>query len=207
MKYLLLLLVLFSASCWAERFREGEDYLRLEQRIDTGLEQGEVQVLEFFWYGCVHCYYLDRRLNQWLPEQSERVQFRRIPAVMQQKWLPHAKLFYASQRMGIQDKVHTPLFEALHDKQLPLHATGSLADFVAVKADVDPVVVESEMENMQTRAAILESMQLQKHYELSGVPTIVVNGRYMLNGRMAKGFSRMVNIMDFLVQRELQRTR
>ena len=204
MKYcLILVLLLLSNTAAAERFREGDDYLRLETRIDTGLANGRVQVLEFFWYGCVHCYYLDAHLNKWLGRQSDRVAFRRIPSVMQKSWLVHAQAFYAGHRLGVHEEIHTPLFEALHDRQLPLNEMGGLADFMAIKADLDPVAIEDQMLNMLTRAAVLEGVQLQKQYEVSGVPTLIVNGKYVVNGRLAKGFSRMVKILDYLVAKEL----
>lgn len=207
MKYcLVLLLVLFSGYSQAERFREGDDYIRLESRIDTGLSKDKVQVLEFFWYGCVHCYYLDKYLNQWLSEQTKQVAFRRIPTVMQKSWLVHAQAFYAGQRLGVHEKMHTPLFEALHDRQLPLNEVGALADFMAIKADLDPVDIEAQMANIQTRAAVLEGVQLQKQYEVSGVPTLVINGKYVLNGRLAKGFNRMMQILDYLVAKEIALT-
>jgi thiol:disulfide interchange protein DsbA len=201
--FLVLLLVLFSGFSQAERFREGDDYIRLESRVDTGLSKDKVQVLEFFWYGCVHCYYLDKHLNQWMEKQPNHVSFRRIPSVMQKGWLVHAQAFYAGQRLGVHEKIHTPLFEALHDRQLPLNEMGALADFIAVKADLDPVSIEGQMANMQTRAAVLEGVQLQKQYEVSGVPTLIINGKYVLNGRLAKGFSRMIRILDYLVTKEL----
>lgn len=205
--FLLVFLVLSSGFAQAEKYREGEDYIRLENRVDTGLSKDQVQVLEFFWYGCVHCYYLDKHLNQWMDQQSQQVVFRRIPSVMQKGWLVHAQAFYASQRLGVHEKVHAALFEALHDRQLPLNEVGTLADFMAVKADLDPVSVEGQMNNMLTRAAVLEGVQLQTQYEVSGVPTLIINGKYVLNGRLAKGFSRMIKILDYLVAKELSLAR
>lgn len=203
-KYCLILVLLLTSNIsTAESFREGDDYIRLEARVDTGLAQDKVQVLEFFWYGCVHCYYLDSHLNKWLGKQPEQVVFRRIPSVMQKSWLVHAQAFYAGHRLAVHEKVHTPLFEALHDRQLPLNEMGGLADFMAIKADLDPVAIEDQMLNMLTRAAVLEGVQLQKQYEVSGVPTLIINGKYAVNGRLAKGFSRMVRVLDYLVAKEL----
>lgn len=204
---LLLSLLLNGIAGHAEPYRMGEDYLQLVEPIDTGLSKKQVQVLEFFWYGCVHCFEMDKELNRWLLKKPKRVSFQRIPAVMRDEWLPHARAFYAAQRLGVLDAVHTPIFKAIHERKIPLNEEGSLVDFIAIKASLAPEDVGTQMDNILNRAAILQGIQLQKQYGLPGVPVVIVNGRYIVNGRLARGFPRMMKIVDFLVNKELVRTR
>jgi len=188
-------------------FTEGVDYIRVATPERINRASPNIEVLEFFWYGCVHCYQLEEKIQAWATSQAGNVSLRQIPAVMKPNWAVHAKSYYAAQALGKVDIVHIPLFEALHDKKLHLNTKGALADFIAVKSDSDPVLIEQQMESIVAKRQILDDIALQKAYKIKGAPSIVVNGKYMTNGRYARSLDRLIQITDYLVQKELQSER
>ena len=101
------------ASLGQPRFNYSE--LKPPQPVES---QGKIEVLEFFWYGCIHCYNLEPYIESWLKKLPPDVQFRRIPAIFNQRWALDAAIFYTFEAMGVLDKVHRPFFDAIHRDHL-----------------------------------------------------------------------------------------
>ncbi|RMG51350.1 MAG: thiol:disulfide interchange protein DsbA/DsbL, partial [Gammaproteobacteria bacterium] len=100
----LALLLLAAAPLQAEEFDPGIDYTVLPQPIPTDVPKGKVEVAEFFWYGCPHCYRFEPHVQKWLKHKPEAAAFVRIPASLNPSWRPHAEAYYAAQTLGVTDK-------------------------------------------------------------------------------------------------------
>ena len=99
----------------AEDYTEGTDYERVSPPIATD-ETGKVEVYEFFWYGCPHCYRFEPYLQKWLENKPDNVEFIRIPAIFNSpRWEVHARAYYTAEILEVQDRIHGPLFSAIHD--------------------------------------------------------------------------------------------
>lgn len=184
----------------ASAFDEGIDYTRLSQPepTDTGKK---IEVLEFFWYGCPHCFHLEPFLEKWLKNKPADAAFRRMPAVLGPNWKPGARAFFAAQELGVLDKFHEPLFRAIHIEKRPLFDEDQLVAFAAqqgINADQFRKAYDSFYVNMKVRRAA----ELERRYGIDGVPTIIVNGKYRTGVGQAGSKERLIEVIDYLVKLE-----
>ncbi|MBU0498459.1 MAG: thiol:disulfide interchange protein DsbA/DsbL [Gammaproteobacteria bacterium] len=107
---------------------EGFDYKQLPSPL-PGDAGGKTDVLEIFWYGCPHCYQLQPLLEEWRGRHGDAIQFRRLPAALNEGWAVHARAFYTAEALGVLERIHAPFFDALHVQKRPLYDEESLAGF------------------------------------------------------------------------------
>ncbi len=182
-------------------FDEGIEYKRVAepQRAEPG---ADVEVLELFWYGCPHCYQLEPAIERWLETKPEGVSFRRLPAAASSRWVPHAKAYFAAEQLGELDRLHEPLFKALHDERRKLFTDEALIQFAAEQG-IDEAAFRTAYESFPVDMQVRKSADLVRRYQLSGVPAIVVNGKYATGVTEAGGRDQIFEVVDFLVQKEL----
>jgi thiol:disulfide interchange protein DsbA len=190
--------LLVVGQAWA--FDEGVDYTRLTQPQPT--ETGDkVEVLEFFWYGCPHCFHLEPLLEKWLANKPEDAAFRRMPAVLGPNWEPHARAYFAAELLGVQDKLHEPLFHAMQVEKRRLMDEDQLVAFAAeqgINADEFRKAYESFYVNMKVRRAA----ELERRYGIDGVPTIIVNGKYRTSASQTGSNEKLIEVINYLVKLE-----
>src|SRR4030067_1440450 len=113
------------------KFLEDVEYKRVcPQPVETG---SKIEVREFFWYGCPHCFSLEPSVERWLKTMPKNVRFVRTPAVFNEQWAVHARAYYAFETLGITAKMHNPAFHALHVDKGRLFDADSIAAFGAEK--------------------------------------------------------------------------
>src|ERR1051325_4055028 len=112
-RYLWILALFLAPLGQALALEKGRDYIALAtpQPVETG---AKIEVIEFFWYGCPHCYALEPSVESWSKKLAADVVFRRVPAPLGQSWVPHAQAFYAFETLGVLPKVHRAFFDAIH---------------------------------------------------------------------------------------------
>jgi thiol:disulfide interchange protein DsbA len=206
-KALGLLLVLFlglqvAAQQGQEKgFEEGVHFKKLSVPVQTQ-DAEKIEVLEIFSYGCVHCYNFDPQVEQWRSQQSGDVSFRRIPAVFSQAWEPLARAFYAAQVLGVSKKVHMPIFAAIHQSGINLQTAAQMARLFSNSAGVDEAEFISVFNSFGVRSQVQQAGADSRMYRITGVPSLVVAGKYVIDGVMAGNNTRMLQVVDFLVQKE-----
>jgi thiol:disulfide interchange protein DsbA len=161
-----------------------------------------VQVAEFFWYGCPHCWSLEPELEAWKAKLPEGVTFVRVPAPINERWALHARVFYALETMGALDRLHRPLFAAIHDERKPLFDRDAVAKFVA-EHGVDEKGFLSTMDSFAVDAKVRQAETLTRRYGIDSVPTLVINGKYKTGPTLATSNERAMAIATYLVDREL----
>lgn len=186
-----------SAYAAPEAAFEGHDYTRLDspQPVATGKK---VEVLEFFWYRCPHCNQLEPGLNAWLKKLPRDAQIRRVPAVFRDDWMPAAKLYYTLEQMGQLSRLHHKVFDAYHVERINLDAPAVLGDWVA-KQGVDRSRFESIYNSFSTQSKAMQGAQLATAYGISGVPTFIVDGKYMTSMSMTGSEPRLFDVLDQLI--------
>jgi thiol:disulfide interchange protein DsbA len=180
------------------QFTEGKDYARIEPAQPTD-NPGKVEVMEVFWYGCPHCYDFEPQLARWTEEEMpEYAVFKRLPAVLNRQWEVHARAYYTAQALGVLDEVHKPLFDAIHEDNRRLNDNEAIAKFFAehgISAENYLSTAESfAVENKLRRAASLPG-----RLGISGVPAMVVNGKYRIDARMAGSYDKLLDTVEYLV--------
>lgn len=201
MKKCLKLIALFMLvpAAWAD-FDEGIDYKRIANPQPT-VSADKIEVLELFWYGCPHCYHLEPQLSAWLEGKPEDVVFVRMPAVLGPDWELLARAYYTMELLGVEDQVHVPLFEHIHKERKRIR---NVADVKAVF--IEHGVSEQDFDRTFQSFAVItktsRARQARALYGITGVPVLVVNGKYLTSAQMAGGNKEMLQVVDFLVQRE-----
>lgn len=181
-------------------FKEGVDYQRLPTPVPTSTGD-RVEVVEVFWYGCPHCYHMEPTVAAWLQHKPANAEFVRVPAVFGPNWEPHARAFYAAEVLGVSDQIHTPLMDAIHKEHRSLNNEQQLADFFA-EHGVNRDAFLQAYNSFEVETRLKRSQQLVQRYGITGVPAVVINGKYLTNGSMAGTYEKLFEIVDFLVAEE-----
>jgi len=195
---LVLFALLFLPLSGQAQFLEGVEYTRVApQPVETGRK---IEVREFFWYGCSHCYALEPSLEKWLKNLPKNAQFVRTPAVFNEQWAVHARAYYAFEALGITAKMHYPLFHALHAEKRPLNTADSLAALVAEKGG-DRTAFLDAYNSFGMQANLNRALQAARAYNIESVPTLIVDGKYMTSANIAGGYDKVPQVLDFLIKK------
>ena len=182
----------------AQLLRPGVDYvvLKPELPVDT---PGKIEVIEFFWYGCPHCYGLEPLLEAWLPKLPPDAQFRRIPAVFNERWAKDAAIFYALEASGHLEKLHRPLFDAIHRDALKTDNSAALGQWLT-KNGVDTKKFDEVGRSFGVQSKVRRAAQLSAAYRIDGTPAMAVHGRYTVGAEQAKTQPAMLATVDHLIE-------
>jgi thiol:disulfide interchange protein DsbA len=140
----------------------------------------KVEMAEFFWYGCIHCYNLEPVIEAWVPKLPADAYFRRIPAVFNQRWAHDATIYYAFEALGLVDKLHRPFFDAIHKSRLVTDNPAALNEWLG-KNGVDAKKFEETMKSFGVQSKVKGAIQLTGGSQIGGTPSIMVQGRYTIS--------------------------
>jgi thiol:disulfide interchange protein DsbA len=159
---------------------EGLDYSELKPPQATD-SPGKVEVIEFFWYRCPACYAIEPELGLWLKRLPKDVQFKPVPAILNEDWAIDARIFYALEVLGELERLHRPFFDAIHQQgglRLRGDAYAKWAAEWFAKQKVDMAKYDAAMRSFTVESRVRRAAQMSRSYRLEGTPTIVVHGRY-----------------------------
>jgi thiol:disulfide interchange protein DsbA len=176
---------------WAQR--RAPQYIELNPPQPVETASGKVEVLEFFWYGCIHCYNLEPKIDTWLKTLPKDVEFRRVPAVFNERWAHDATIFFAFEAMGVLDKLHRPLFDAIHRDRLRTDNAKALNAWLE-KNGVDPKKFEATAKSFGVQSRTKRAARMSADYKIDGTPAMAVHGRYTVPSSEA-----MLSTVDQLV--------
>lgn len=197
--FITLLVLNFFTSAGAADYTAGVDYKTIDQQpTDTG---DNIEVLEFFWYGCPHCYHFEPEVSAWNKSKPANVTFIRVPAVFRPDWKVQARAYYALELMGVIEQLHGKIFDAIHKHKKRLNTLDSIADFVASEG-IDKDKFIAEYNSFVVDGKVRKAVKKMKAYKIEGVPTVAVNGKYKTSGRMAGSYENMIKIINHLIEKE-----
>ncbi len=195
--YVLAISLTFAAAgpaAHAQSFQEGVDYSVIAKPIPTD-NPARIEVAEFFWYGCPHCYEFEPSLERWVKALPKDVEFKRIPAPLNKQWAVAARVYYTLESMGLVEKLHASLFNAIHRDDLRVTNERALLDWLG-KQGVDTKKFSSNYRSFSVESKIKRAQSLAQEVVLEGVPALLVNGKYLIPGQSA---ARMLAIADYLI--------
>ena len=200
----LALLLLFIPFARAE-FSEGVEYKLLASPQATSTVD-KIEVRELFWYGCPHCFHLEPELEKWLETRPDDVEFVRMPAILGPNWELLGRAYYTAELLEVEDRIHKPLFSYLHTDRKRIRDVEELQDFFVAQG-----VSEEDFQKTYNSFAVItktrRSDQAAQLYGLTGVPAMVVNGKYMVNASLAGGSNeKMLEVVNFLIEKERAET-
>lgn len=200
------LLVILLLACAGQALAQapvlGREYRVIEQQpTDTG---NKIEVLEFFWYACPHCFHLQSSLKAWVAKKPADVEFRRAPAILSDNWMPLARMYFALDALGQVERLHHDVFVAIHDQKVRMNDPKVMADWVAGKG-VDRQKFLDAYNSFAVQNRTRRAADMTRDYDLQGTPTLVINGRYVaapsvvLNPDGSINYPRYWQIVDQLI--------
>ena len=198
-KFLASLLFLFSSLALADAPKLGTEFDAVAQPITTE-NTAKIEVMEIFWYGCPHCYHMEEPLNAWVKKLPKDVYFKRVPGLPNASWAPMAKAFYAMETLGVGEKLHTKLFEAVH-KTKTLNPTDEAAaiEWVTAQSGLDKLKVEQAFKSFSTNTSLNRAAQIFRASGATGVPTLVIDGKYITSATQAGGNEQALKVADYII--------
>ncbi|MCX8521706.1 MAG: thiol:disulfide interchange protein DsbA/DsbL [Rhodoferax sp.] len=177
----------------------GTDYLVLEPPAPVEAPADKIEVLEFFWYNCPHCNAFEAGLNAWAKKLPKDVYFRRVPVAFREEFVPQQRLYYALEAMGLVDKLHAKVFAAIHAEKQKLNDADAIAAWVG-KQGVDTAKFSQQFNSFGVVTKANKARKLQDLYQIQGVPSLGVAGRFYVDGELARNnMETALKIVDALV--------
>ena len=198
-KFLAILMLTLSTLAFADAPKVGTEFDAVAQPISTD-NPAKIEVMEIFWYGCPHCYHMEEPLNAWVKKLPSDVYFKRMPGLPNPSWAPMAKAFYAMETLGVGEKLHTKLFEAIH-KQKTLNPTDEKAaiDWVTLQGGFDRLKVEQAFKSFTMNTDLNRAAQIFRASGATGVPTLVIDGKYITSATQAGGNEQALKVADYVI--------
>ena len=179
---------------------EGKDFVRLPTPAPVAAPAGKVEVVEFFSYGCPHCYSFEPLLEPWIKKLPADVAFRRVPAAFNASWEGLAKIYYALEATGQVEAMHKRIFAAIHVQRQKLDKEADIAAFVKGAGGDDAKFLDA-YKSFGVATKLRQGKQLAEAYKIDGVPTLGIHGRWFTAGSLAGTHERALAVADQLIQR------
>lgn len=191
--------LLFSFSAMSVAFA-GDGY----EEIDNPKKRGDtdrVEVLEYFWFGCPHCFAFEPTINDWAASKPDYVDFVREAPPLNPSWTAHSKAFYAAQLLGVTEQFFEQFFDAIHVEKKRLNSPKQIAKF-AGSLGLDEKKFLKTMNSFAVDAKIRRAMEMARADGISSVPSIIVNGKYRTSGSVAGSNQQVIEVIRRLTASE-----
>ena len=211
-KWLSALLLPFAISAaWAAAdFVEGTQYTRLATPQPTSVPD-KIEVVELFSYACPHCFYLEPYISKWLASKPDDVAFVRLPVVFRPPWELLAKAYFTAELLGVLDKTHAALFDAIHVKNQKFEDEAAFQAFFASRGvPVDDF--RNTFNSFAVAVKVNNAKLMSRRYAITGVPTFIVNGKFSTSASLAGSNEKTLNekelnektlkVIDYLIEQE-----
>ena len=180
----------------APRARVNVDYRMIEpQPVQTG---NRIEVIDFFWYGCPHCYAFQPALEEWIKRMPSDVALRRIPAILRDNWAPHARIYYTLESLGELERLHQEVYHGYHVQELHMSKPEVMVQW-AVRHGIDGKKWTDAYNSAEVTQKVEAAKTLTMDYNVQGTPSLIVDGRYLTSPAMARSVQRMIPILDDLI--------
>jgi protein dithiol oxidoreductase (disulfide-forming) len=196
---LMLSTLMISTMAFADAPKKGVEFDVVVRATPTS-NPAKIEVTEIFWYGCSHCYNMDAPLNAWVKKLPSDVYFKRVPGLPNPSWAPAAKTFYAMETLGVLEKLHTPLFDAIHKQKVldPTNEQAAIA-WVTAQSGLDKLKVEQAFKSFSMNASLSNAAQVFRNSGATGVPTLMIDGKYLTSSTMAGGNDQALKVADYII--------
>ncbi len=193
-------LSLLATLAWAEEYRAGVDYFELPFPVKTA-SADKIEVTEAFGYPCPHCNTFEPLLEKWRAQQADDVEFVGLPVVFGRSWEPLARAYYVAELSGKVAETHQAMFDAVHLHRKRFSGPKALSEFYA-PLGIEPEKFNKLYDSFAVNMKLKQGDSKLRSYEITGVPAMVVNGKYRVTAQSAGGHKQMLEVVDYLVKQE-----
>lgn len=199
-----LMLASFAASADMTSFTQGVNYEAVNPPQATDVKPGQIEVIEFYWYGCPHCFALEPYVEVWEKSKPKNVVFKRVPASMKDsEFYTDAQATFTAEVLGIGDKIREPFFNAIHlDNQGELRNDKDAIKAFFGKYGVSGKDFDATWNSFAVQTRLAQAQQLGDHYNVQGVPTIIVNGKWKTGAGYQMAPADIMKCVQFLIDKE-----
>ncbi|HET6725454.1 MAG TPA: thiol:disulfide interchange protein DsbA/DsbL [Gammaproteobacteria bacterium] len=188
----------------AAQYQAGVNYQVLDTPQPTNAPTGKVEVVEFFWYACPHCFAFEPYLENWLAHKPADVEFVRIPVTVGFRWADvMARAFYTEKVLGVVDKLHDAIFDEIHQKRHLLKTKDDFKQFFE-QHGISGADFDNAWNSFSVAMDLKRAKKAQMGYHIMGVPTIGVAGRYTATLHSGQGIEDLPDLTTFLVKKSTQ---
>ena len=185
---------------------QAQELVRARQNIEYRLiepqpveARGQVEVIDFFWYGCPHCNDLQPALEGWLKRKPADVALRRIPAILRDSWAPHARIYYTLEQLNEVERLHQKVYYSYHVERLHMSKPDVMVEW-AVRNGIDRKKWLDAYYSSEVDARVERAKKLAEAYTVEATPTLVVDGRYLTSGALAPSLNGMIPVLEDLIR-------
>ncbi len=198
-----MMVALFTGGVQAEDFMEGVEYTRISKPLRTVEQPGKVEVREYFWYGCPHCFRLEPEMHRWLKGNPKNVNFQMQPAILGENWTPAAQAFYTAALLGVLDKIHPELFEGVHlGQDRSLLKDVAAIERLFVRYGVSAEQFRKVWGSFGVQSRVKQAVRMTRKSGIQGVPAVVVIGEFLTDAGSAGSVENMFRVIEYLVAKE-----
>ncbi len=197
--FTLLMMLSLSSLSWAD-YDEGIEYEVLK-KVQPAPTDGTVEVIEFFSYGCPHCYHFEPYLHSWEKTKADYIKVIQVPAIFNKNWESLATLYYASEVLGVKDKMHPVIFEAMHGNSGKKARSFDDIKALFVANGISEKELEKALNSFTVAAKTRRAKTMTSSYGIASVPNVVVQGQYRTNGTLAESHENVFKVVDFLSEK------
>ncbi len=186
-------------SAQTQEYIEGGHYELLSevQPVQTG---DKIEVVEMFWYRCPHCYRLEPYIIKWLENIPDNAEYVPIPAMLNQSWEFQARVYFTFEALGLVDQLHGKFFDAIHKDRKPFNTVEQVAEWAAAQG-ADPGAIVDTFNSFAVNNKLNFANVMGRKYGISGVPAIIVDGKYRTSVSMAGSHDELINVINFLINK------
>ena len=183
-----------------EEYVEGTHYELINPAVRTA--NGEkIEVAEFFWYGCGHCFTFEPVLTQWKKGLAEDVDFRGSPAIWNAKMEIHARAFYTAELLGVLDTMHPIIFQAMNVDGKRLSSEGEIKELFTANG-VAAEDFDKAFNSFGVSSQVRQANSRARAAKITGTPALMVNGKYHISTRQAGSQAGMLKVAEYLIAKE-----
>ena len=180
--------------------QSGQGYTLIDPPLNTRVSD-KVEVIEYFWFGCPHCFAFEPAINAWKAQKPDYIEFVREAPPLNPSWEPHSRAFYAAELMGVTDEFLEPMFNAIHVEKRTLRSPKQIVKFVG-ELGLDNEKFEKTMDSFAANTRINQAMQMAAGSGLTGVPAVVINGKYLTGGSQAGSHENVIRVIESTAAKE-----
>ena len=195
-----ILLGMTTSASLAASYNAGEHYELISPAQPTS-SKDKVEVVEMFWYGCPHCFRLEPFVERWMKKKPANVKFVRMPGVFRPSWEIHARAYFTAEILGVVDKVHRPMFDAIHEMKQRMNNEPSILALFK-KHGVSEKDFKRVFRSFAVETKLRRAKDMGRRYQARGVPALIVNGKYRTSGHLAGSNSKVFKVVNQLIKME-----
>lgn len=184
-------------SAFSQAPAKGVAYIELNPPQPTETA-GKIEVIEFFWYGCPHCYALEPMMEPWAKKLPKEAVLKRVPAVFNEQWGVAARVYYALDAIGEEERLRASLFDAIHKEGLRITSESAVEAWLAKKG-VSVEKYKSVYKSFGVESRLRRAMQMTQSYRIDGVPSFAVQGKYVVSASANPDRQQILSVTDYLV--------